>query len=372
MYDYDETTVLGRGRYAAVYRARRKEDTISDKINGVSSTNDKKARCSHDSPLCSKVCPDRYNCAIKIIDKKEFWKRVIKGRERADTLVRETSVQSTLSTKCSKIPNFVRIYGFFETSDSVVLELELLEGTDLFKYVSSKGVLSEREAACIIRDILTVLEGMNRAGLAHRDIKLANCFMCNCSSGGREKPCGIKVGDFGMATFVGVDGLVRGRCGTPGYCAPEVFYAGVHGGYSNKVDVFSAGVTLYVTLCGYEPFYGESDAELIAANKEAKLEFPSSDWKGGTCLVMSCMLSLSFVIVALITMNLSFISVSSEAKDLVTRMMAPDPNNRLSAKEALQHPWILKHTQGSTHWEAKAFEDSNTTSQNTGASCSVM
>lgn len=62
---------------------------------------------------------------------------------------------------------------------------------------------------------------------------------------------------------------------------PEIFSAGVHGGYGNKVDVFSAGVTLYVMLCGYEPFYGESDAELVAANKEAKLEFPESDWNQG-------------------------------------------------------------------------------------------
>lgn len=91
----------------------------------------------------------------------------------------------------------------------------------------------------------------------------------------------MKVADFGMATFVGVDGLVRGRCGTPGYVAPEIFSAGLHGGYGNKVDVFSAGVVLYVMLAGYEPFYGESDDELIAANKEAKLDFPTSDWTHG-------------------------------------------------------------------------------------------
>lgn len=281
LYDYDESTVMGRGRYAAVYPAKRR--VVGAQLNGQKSSNSFEAKeHSHDTPLCAKTSLDNYDCAIKVVDKKEFWRRVIKNRERADTLVRETSVQYTMTIKCTKIPNFVRIRGFFETTDDVVMELELLEGTDLFNYVSSKGVLSENEAACITRDILTVLEGMNRVGLAHRDIKLANCLMRNCSSGGKEElPCGVKVADFGMSTFVGVDGLVRGRCGTPGYCAPEVFSAGVHGGYSNKVDVFSAGVTLYVMLSGYEPFYGESDAELIAANKEAKLEFPSSDWKRG-------------------------------------------------------------------------------------------
>jgi serine/threonine protein kinase len=119
-----------------------------------------------------------------------------------------------------------------------------------------------------------------------------------------------------MATFVGVDGHVRGRCGTPGYVAPEIFTAGVHGGYGNKVDIFSAGVTLYVMLCGYEPFYGETNAQLVEANKEAHLEFPADEgWS----------------------------SVSDLAIDLIRRMMRLDPEERLDAKQALQHPWFAAH-----------------------------
>jgi serine/threonine protein kinase len=72
--------------------------------------------------------------------------------------------------------------------------------------------------------------------------------------------------------------------GTPGYVAPEILTAGSGVSYGNKVDVFSAGVTLYVLLCGYEPFYGESEKELIEANKKAELEFPQSDWGKGTIL----------------------------------------------------------------------------------------
>lgn len=254
LYEYEDSGEVGRGRYSGVYQAKRKGE-------------------------------DGQEVALKIIDKKMFWSRVVKGRERGDTLIRETSVQATMTAKCSNIPAFVRLCGFFETSDNVVLELELLKGMDLFQYVSSKGVLSEKEAALILRDILSVLDGMNRAGLAHRDIKPANCLMCkteNTSLNNTDaSSCVVKVADFGMATFAGVDGLLRGRCGTPGYVAPEIYRAGLHGGYGNKVDVFSAGVILYVLLCGYEPFYGESDADLVAANKEAKVEFPSSDWKQG-------------------------------------------------------------------------------------------
>jgi serine/threonine protein kinase len=103
--------------------------------------------------------------------------------------------------------------------------------------------------------------------------------------------------------------------GTPGYVAPEILTAGSRVGYGNKVDVFSAGVTLYVMLCGYEPFYGETEKELIEANKKADIEFPT-DWK----------------------------LVSDDARDLVLKMTKADPSERLSAKEALQHPWMARWT----------------------------
>lgn len=324
LYDFENSLELGRGRYAGVYPARRKvlvtpKNSKKEEQYDISKVPEKRNKAEDDT--LSSAVPTRstkyYDCALKVVDKNEFWRRVVKGRERADTLVRETSVQATMTKKCANVPAFSRLRGFFETSDHVVLELELIRGMDLFQYVSSKGLLSEKESACILRDILTVLDGMNCVGLAHRDIKPANCLMCKngAASGEDNCPCVVKVADFGMATFVGVDGLVRGRCGTPGYVAPEIFSAGIYGGYGNKVDVFSAGVTLYVMLCGYEPFYGETDADLVAANKTAKLDFPSSDWK----------------------------KISCEAKNLVKRMMEPDPNRRLSAREALQDSWITKH-----------------------------
>jgi serine/threonine protein kinase len=177
----------------------------------------------------------------------------------------------------STTTTFTQIRGIFETCDHFVLELELLEGVDLFRHVSSKnGFMEEDEAAQIMRDIFTSLDLMARNGIAHRDIKPANILISHQGTSGGEGS--VKVADFGMAGFTGVDGHLRGRCGTPGYVAPEVWTTSVHGGYGNKVDVYSAGVTLYVLLCGYEPFYGESDAELIAANKAAIIDYPEEDW----------------------------------------------------------------------------------------------
>lgn len=117
-----------------------------------------------------------------------------------------------------------------------------------------------------------------------------------------------------MATFVGNDHLVHGRCGTPGYVAPEILLAGKNEGYRNNVDVFSAGVTLYVLLSGYEPFYGETEKELVKDNKECKVDYPESDWK----------------------------TVSIEGQDLVEKMLQRDPTRRITAIAALSHPWITR------------------------------
>jgi serine/threonine protein kinase len=199
LWDFDKEHKFGSGRYAAVYPARRKNDEYFETVDSEAG----EQRPDRQQWL------ERCDCALKVVDKNQFWQRVVKGRERADTLVREPSVQSTLTALCGKVPTFLKLRGFFETSDHIVMELELLEGTDLFDYVSSKGVLGEDEAADIMRDVLKSLEAMNRVGLAHRDIKPANVLMCCREQNGVS----VKVGDFGMSTFVGVDGLVRGRCG---------------------------------------------------------------------------------------------------------------------------------------------------------------
>ena len=288
LYDFQQE--LAHGRYASIYRGKRKR--ISG--NGY-------ARHQY-----------QHHCALKVIDKNEFWGRVYNGRERVDTLVREVAVQATLTSGDFQ-PFFVHIYGIFETAENFVLELEMLEGIDLFRHVSSRTVLEENEAALIMRDILISLATTRRLGIAHRDVKLANILMCNnCANDISD--VSVKLADYGMATFVGVDGLVRGRCGTPGYVAPEIFAAGTNCGYGNKVDLFSAGVIMYVLLCGYEPFYGETDAQLIAANKAAVAEFDEFDWG----------------------------NISSDARDLVSRLLEINPDERIDAIEALRHPWIVQ------------------------------
>lgn len=282
---------LGNGRYSKIYAARRKlleeNETTSTSLSSLQDDNNIEPMFPSDEDADVVNGNDgndsslELNCALKIIPKSLFWERVRNGHERVDTLVRETTVQATLTAHANQMgydkPPFLRLRSFFETRETVVLELELLKGTDLFQYVHCHGSLKEKESAYIMKDVLKCLSVTEKLGIAHRDVKPANILMCNKRKDGVR----VKVGDYGMSTYVGLDGLVRGRCGTPGYVAPEIFAAGVNGGYKNKVDIFSAGVTLYVLLCGYEPFYGETDAELMAANKAAKVEFPADDWEQG-------------------------------------------------------------------------------------------
>lgn len=345
LYDVDESDgapTFGQGRYAVVRPAKRKDRrraaSFSDTryLHATNSQENFRNVTSTDTD----GAVQEYQCALKIIDKKEFWSRVKKGRERADTLVREASVQTTLAVLGNDTAGFIKLKNIFETSEQLVLELELLNGTDLFQYVSSHGVLDEMEAAHIMRDLLNCLNVLEKIGIAHRDVKPANLLMCHSENSDGTR---IKLADFGMASFVGVDNLVRGRCGTPGFVAPEILLTGVNGGYGNKVDMFSAGVTLYVMLAGYEPFYGESEAELINANREAKVDFPHADWQRGKtgkcCLHTDITLSL---FTHTVSTPARLFTVSVEGRDLIEKMLVIDPSRRIGPSEALRHPWITR------------------------------
>lgn len=324
LYEFDGSgygPVLGRGRYAKVFPGRRRKrgrneqgdalvkNTNSQMKNGILK---KKPSFTSIAHLNSTLKREDCDCALKVIDKHKFWDRVQKGQERADTIVREASVQAALLASEDIYPGFLAVKSFFETMDKVVLELELLRGIDLYNHISSTKCVSEVEASNIMFDIISCLEAMQRCGIAHRDIKPANILMADAND---PQGLSVKLGDFGMATFVGEDGLVRGRCGTPGFVAPEIFEAKVNGGYENKVDMFSAGVLMYVLLCGYEPFsFVDSEKELIKKNEEAKVPYPSEDWA----------------------------SISIEGRDLVEKMLERDPSKRIDPKKALEHPWITR------------------------------
>ena len=226
-------------------------------------------------------------CALKLVSKEIFWKRVNLGKERCDSLVREILSQMLVCDSLQSLDPYrvadgedgkerpynrplrspvVDIYNVFETPDGFALDLELMEHIDLFDKLSSEGRFSEVAAQQVVLQLIDAVDMCNRLGIAHRDIKLSNITFPRKTFADAEEMedlgltaeqcmC-VKLADFGMAGFEGRDKRLRGRCGTPGYVAPDILRAGMNESYDINVDVFSIGVVAYTLLCGYEPFYG--------------------------------------------------------------------------------------------------------------------
>jgi serine/threonine protein kinase len=211
-------------------------------------------------------------CALKLVSKEVFWDRVKTGKERGDSLVREVLSQvlrsshflaplslmqlesNFLNNRCSlndisensQIP-IVQIFSIFETMKGFSLELELMESMDLFDKMSQLGRMEEHYVRQVVSQLVEAVALCNRLGIAHRDIKLSNITFpinnhhLNDDEDEEEDFIAIKLADFGMAGFVGSDRKLRGRCGTPGYIAPDILKAGVNECYGLNVDMFSVG-----------------------------------------------------------------------------------------------------------------------------------
>uniref|UniRef100_A0AAV1UQW3 Uncharacterized protein n=1 Tax=Peronospora matthiolae TaxID=2874970 RepID=A0AAV1UQW3_9STRA len=279
---------LGKGRFSVVRRARRKQQW------GDSS-------CSRDS-------------ALKIVEKKMFWDLVARDTEREDTVVREILTQSLLTVRSgSSYCPVIRLQSLFETRDHLVMEMELMRDGDLHEEIAMKSAVDETRASFLIASLVQAIDYCQRNGVAHRDVKLSNLALdCGRSSTSGKEYSVIKIADFGMAAFIQPDGMLRGRCGTPGFVAPEILSAGKGQAYLSGVDMFSAGVVAYTMLCGYEPFFGVNDEELIQMNKRVDYEFEEPEWA----------------------------SISDDAKDMICRMMEKDPYQRITPKEVLKHPFL--------------------------------
>ncbi|KAL4305787.1 hypothetical protein HN51_039759 [Arachis hypogaea] len=209
--------------------------------------------------------------------------------------------ESKFMTFLSPHPNIVKIFGAYEDSDSLSIVAELCEQETLFDRIADRP-LPEIEAAAVMKQLLEAVAHCHRLGIAHRDIKPDNLLF--------DRRGNLKVADFGSAEWFGDGRGMSGVVGTPYYVAPEVVMGRE---YSEKVDVWSSAVILYIMLGAIPPFYGENASEIFEAVVRANLRFPTTIFR----------------------------SVSSSAKDLLRKMICKDPSRRISAEQALRHPWIL-------------------------------
>ena len=230
--------------------------------------------------------------AVKIIKKNDA------GEEDLNLLQREIDIMSKLHHK-----NIIQLNEVFEDNEAIYLILELVTGGELFDQIVSRGSYSERDAAAICKQILEAVHYMHQNGIAHRDLKPENLLV---SGPDNEQ---IKVTDFGLSKDFG-EATLSTSCGTPDYVAPEVLRGAP---YDNSVDIWSIGVITYILLCGFPPFYGNSDQEIFEKILKAEYDFPADSWD----------------------------PVSDDAKDFIKGILILNAAKRPTAAEALQHPWMI-------------------------------
>jgi len=234
--------------------------------------------------------------AVKTIDKK-----AASTTQDQNRLKTEVEILKKVSH-----PNIVCLKDMFETSEKLYLIMELVTGGELFDKIVEKGQYSERDASVIVKNLLSAVEYLHSANIAHRDLKPENLLLK-----GGANDTDVMLSDFGLSKIVGVESMMETACGTPYYVAPEVLSAT---GYDKEVDLWSVGVITYLLLCGFPPFYGESLPEVFEQIMKAEFDYPDPYWT----------------------------EISKEAKDLISKLLVVDSKQRLTATQALAHPWIQR------------------------------
>ncbi|XP_067664629.1 calcium/calmodulin-dependent protein kinase type IV-like [Haliotis asinina] len=213
-------------------------------------------------------------------------------------------------------PNIIRLKEIYETPREITLVLELVTGGELFDRIVARGFYSEKEAAKAVKDMLTAVAYLHENDVVHRDLKPENMLYENL-----EPESKLKIADFGLSKIIGQKVTMTTVCGTPGYCAPEVLSGKK---YTKAIDMWSIGVITYILLCGYEPFSAETDREMYKRIIKADYKFDSPWWD----------------------------DVSENAKNLVESMLTLDPKKRVTAADALRHPWVMGKANRINHMES--------------------
>ncbi|XP_075906259.1 calcium/calmodulin-dependent protein kinase type 1 isoform X3 [Nelusetta ayraudi] len=234
--------------------------------------------------------------AIKCIPKK-----ALEGKE--NSIENEIAVLHKI-----KHANIVSLEEIFESKSHLYLVMQLVSGGELFDRIIEKGFYTEKDASKLICQILDAVKYLHDMGIVHRDLKPENLLYDSM-----EDDSKIMISDFGLSKIEGADSVMSTACGTPGYVAPEVL---AQKPYSKAVDCWSIGVIAYILLCGYPPFYDESDTKLFEQILKAEYEFDSPYWD----------------------------DISDSAKDFIVHLMEKDPSTRYTCDQALQHPWIAGDT----------------------------
>nr|XP_025856587.1 serine/threonine-protein kinase DCLK3 [Vulpes vulpes] len=298
--DEEDRDPEGQGGHAPAAKAKREQGQAPPAREGALRDARREAREAREAPSSCRSRRGAWRSrgtrqayAMKIIDKAK-----LRGKE--DMVDSEILITRSLSH-----PNIVQLHEVYETEGEVYLILEYVRGGDLFDAITESVRFAEREAALLLLDLCRALAHLHDQGIVHRDLKPENLLVQR----NEDKSTTLKLADFGLAKHV-----VRPIftvCGTPTYVAPEILS---EKGYGLEVDMWAAGVILYILLCGFPPFRSpERDQdELFNIIQLGHFEFLAPYWD----------------------------NISDAAKDLVSRLLVVDPKKRYTAHQVLQHPWI--------------------------------
>ncbi|KAH9675341.1 CDPK-related kinase 7 [Citrus sinensis] len=200
--------------------------------------------------------------------------------------------------------NLVQFYDAYEDDDNIYIVMELCKGGELLDRILSRGgKYSEEDAKIVMVQILSVVAFCHFQGVVHRDLKPENFLFTS-----KEENSSLKAIDFGLSDYVKPDERLNDIVGSAYYVAPEV----LHRSYGTEADMWSIGVIAYILLCGSRPFWARTESGIFRAVLKADPSFDEAPWP----------------------------SLSPEAIDFVKRLLNKDYRKRLTAAQALSHPWL--------------------------------
>ncbi|KAG5561344.1 hypothetical protein RHGRI_004392 [Rhododendron griersonianum] len=241
---------------------------------------------------------------------KSILKRKLRTKNDKEDVKKEIQIMQHLSGQ----QNIVEFKGAYEDRQSVHVVMELCAGGELFDRIIAQGHYSERAASGICRSIVNVVHICHFMGVMHRDLKPENFLLSSKDEGAM-----LKATDFGLSVFIEEGKVYRDIVGSAYYVAPEV----LRRGYGKEIDIWSAGVILYILLSGVPPFWAETEKGIFDAILQGEIDFDSEPWP----------------------------TISNSAKDLVRKMLTQDPKQRITSSQVLgaeirtvrgmgEHPWI--------------------------------
>lgn len=234
--------------------------------------------------------------AVKTIEKKQMLLPI-----SVEDVRREVKILDTLSGH----ENVVQFYASFEDDDLVYIVMELCEGGELLDRILSKkdSRYSEKDAAGIVRQMLRVAARCHLHGVVHRDMKPENFLFKS-----QKEDSILKATDFGLSDYIKPGKRFHDVVGSAYYVAPEVLKRKS----GPESDVWSIGVITYILLCGRRPFWDKTEAGIFNEVLKRKPDFREKPWP----------------------------TISASAKDFVKKLLVKDPRTRLTAAQALSHPWV--------------------------------